>query len=125
MNKQQAYQFVNDAIDAIFIQSDVDALENFYHSDASIHVGEDEYSVNQIKQRINFINSTYENRQAELHDVAVVDNAIVFQVRQTAIDKRNQSPVDLMLTGTYKLKDNKVTEAWLLTKENINYLETA
>lgn len=123
MEKQQAYQFVHHAIDTIFIDANSEQLDDFYHTDALIHIGEYSFNIKQIKQRIEFIHNTYEKRQHNLHDVIVLDELIIFQDRQQAIDKRNNQSIDLTMTGTYQLKKGKVQQAWLISKNKIDYLE--
>jgi hypothetical protein len=125
MNKQDAYQFVNHAMKLIFINANIDELNTIYHDDANIHLGEYSFTVEQIRQRMEFVKKVYDHRQCDLHEVVVIDDLIIFQCHQQAIDNRTQQSLNLTLTGTYKMEQGKVKEAWLLNKERIDYLEAA
>jgi hypothetical protein len=123
MNKQQAYQFVHNLLDTIVVEADVSKLGDYYQTDAQLHIGDLNFELSDVENRMAYLKSTFIEREHHLYDVVVVDDVLVFQDQQRLKNKNTGEWDVKSLTGTYQLKDGKVQQAWLISNENIDYLK--
>jgi hypothetical protein len=108
MNKQQAYQFVHNLLDTIVVEADVSKLGDYYQTDAQLHIGDLNFELSDVENRMAYLKSTFIEREHHLYDVVVVDDVLVFQDQQRLKNKNTGEWDVKSLTGTYQLKDGKV-----------------
>lgn len=125
MNKQQAYNFVHKVLDIIVIEADVEKLKDIYNQDAKLHINDLTFGYSDIENRIDFIKNTYTHRQHKLYGVEVINDVIIFQDQQSLKNINTNELEQKILTGSYILKNGKISEAWLITNEKIDYLQKA
>ena len=116
-----AQQFVNRLINAIFIDADIAVIEQYYAADAVVHYGEIVINRDDIINRANYNKGIYTQHQHFLLEVITFANTIVFRDKQQAYNKETNQFISVDLTGVYRIENEQVQEAWLMTDAQFNY----
>ena len=119
--QEQAHTFVKKIIDAILIEGNVEVVKQCYATDAIAHFGELEINIEDIINRTNYNKTMYTQQQHFLLDVITFDNVIVFRDKQQGRSKKTNGNFSVDLTAIYRIENNQVKEAWLMTDACFNY----
>ena len=124
MQQQQAYDFVNKLINALYL-GDLDFIKQVYSEDLIAHYGAFTFTRDDVINRAIYNLHTYENQKHHLLQCITFDNVIVYRDRQMGKNKHTHELLDLELTGVYRLQDDIIQEAWLLTDATFDYTTKA
>lgn len=125
MIQSEAKKFIENVMAVFERGRNPTELEQFYWPDVVGHTQGETFGLEDIKNRLAYLNERYPRRKFFIRDVVAFDTAIVTQVTQTFFDEKLNQPCHTELTGIYQMRDNKVKQLWIMTDLEINYFLSA
>lgn len=122
LDPEHAKEFVYELLITLFKDGREDLLLNYYTPDVIGHYANQTFNLEDIKNRIAYVKSRYQERQYYVDEVIVLDDKfIVFRTKQMGIDSYYNKPFSWDIRGIYRLKNNLVAELWMLSDVELNY----
>jgi DNA-binding CsgD family transcriptional regulator len=119
MNEKKAALFLNDLFENVLPRGQVSRLAEFYTKDVIGHQNNQLFYLADIKKRVEVLGQQLATFRFKVESFLLIDNLIVFVVRQNWVDKKSALH-EALITGTYRIRNNKICELWLLTDSPVD-----
>lgn len=122
---QQAKDFVSQAL-SIWEQGDTEKIDNLYTKDVVGHFNNKEFYHGDITQRMLSTNSYSPKRIYTLQNLVIINDLIIFTMRQVWFKHNEHGLHESFLTGIYRIDDDKICEVWIMSDlEMDNYAQAS
>ncbi len=118
--QSEPQEFVTEVISNVWQNGLVKKIPEIYTKDVIGHFQQGEFGYEDIKERMLALNESCKQRQFTIQDLVVVDNLIIFRMRQTWLSPSNGGLCESMLVAIYRIRDKKVCELWILSDQEMD-----
>lgn len=128
-DEAMAAEFVCQLLDTLFVKHKVELVDKFYTKDVIFHYNDTNLKIKDILDRILAIKNNTTHFSFTLEDIVLINELIVFRVRQNWKIVASDNLSESIVFGVYKMSGDKVKEGWcnsmkrlLLTRKLIEIL---
>lgn len=111
--KQEAKKFVTQLMQTIFADKKIELLEQFYTDDVVGHYEDELFYLQDIRNRVIALKNNTKNFRFNIEDLFLIDDLIIFCVKQNWLDTKDYQFNDSLVFGVYRIRNKKVCELWL------------
>jgi len=119
-NQAEARNFVSELMSEIFCKGKIERIKDFYHLDVIGHFNNENIYFSDIEQRVIALQKNTKNFHAALEGCFVINELILFCVKQTWLNSKDDDFNDSTVFGLYRMKDRKVAEIWIILDRKVN-----
>lgn len=121
MNNKQTQKFLDDLF-MVWEKGLVNKLASFYSQEMIGYYQDQTICFDDIVNRLEYLQQRYNKRKYHVTQFMQLDNEMVIVwTRQSGIDTKNNQPYDTNVITVYKLDNELITKAWLLTDVELDY----
>ncbi len=122
----EAKQFVDEVISNVWQNGLIDRIPEIYTEDVIGHFQEKEFYLVHIKARMKSLNDHALARQFVVQDLVVINDLIIFRMRQIWLSPVDGGLCESILVGIYRIRDKKICELWIMSDQEMDsYNETS
>jgi DNA-binding CsgD family transcriptional regulator/predicted SnoaL-like aldol condensation-catalyzing enzyme len=116
-NQEQAKEFLDRLFKTIFENGEIECINDFYTPDVVGHFKQQTFGIEKIGRRVRLLDEfCREKMRFEILDHYVIDNFLIFSCRQVWLTPKDGRLCEAMVFGTYRIQDNRIKEAWIITE---------
>ena len=121
LSPENTHEFAERLMREVWEPFDASAVERFYHRDVRGHHRSQELGYEDVVHRLRSDTGRYANSLYDIKDIVATEDKFAIRFIYTATMVETGDPVRTEVNYFYHLKDDKISEFWLLSDMDFDY----